>query len=185
MLVEEAGRRARRASRGAVPFRAAVSDAPELARAVGAWRHAGRRSRAPPTTASRRRSTCVIPTTTGSSCTPTGRASVAAAAQGGRPLRHHHDRARHRGSDARDRDEEPRAQAGRGLVMGHLHLHVGDIEQGLAFYRDLLGFEVSATSAARRSSRPAATTTTSASTSGSAPMSSRCRRTRPGCASGP
>jgi catechol 2,3-dioxygenase len=26
--------------------------------------------------------------------------------------------------------------------MGHLHLHVGDIEQGLAFYRDVIGFEV-------------------------------------------
>jgi catechol 2,3-dioxygenase len=31
-----------------------------------------------------------------------------------------------------------------GLRMGHLHLHVGDIEQGLAFYRDVLGFEVQA-----------------------------------------
>ena len=41
-------------------------------------------------------------------------------------------------------DEEPRAQAGRGLVMGHVHLHVGDIEQGLGFYRDVLGFEVMA-----------------------------------------
>ena len=28
--------------------------------------------------------------------------------------------------------------------MGHLHLHVGDIERGLAFYRDTLGFEVQA-----------------------------------------
>ena len=26
--------------------------------------------------------------------------------------------------------------------MGHLHLHVGDVEQGLAFYRDVLGFEL-------------------------------------------
>ena len=25
--------------------------------------------------------------------------------------------------------------------MGHLHLHVGDVDQGLAFYRDVLGFE--------------------------------------------
>jgi catechol 2,3-dioxygenase len=32
-------------------------------------------------------------------------------------------------------------QVGRGLRMGHLHLHVGDIEQGLGFYRDTLGFE--------------------------------------------
>jgi predicted enzyme related to lactoylglutathione lyase len=28
--------------------------------------------------------------------------------------------------------------------MGHLHLHVGDIDEGLAFYRDALGFEVQA-----------------------------------------
>jgi catechol 2,3-dioxygenase len=26
--------------------------------------------------------------------------------------------------------------------MGHLHLHVGDIAAGLAFYRDVIGFEV-------------------------------------------
>ena len=31
-----------------------------------------------------------------------------------------------------------------GLQMGHLHLHVGDIDQALAFYRDQLGFEVQA-----------------------------------------
>ena len=31
-----------------------------------------------------------------------------------------------------------------GVRMGHLHLHVGDIEQGIAFYRDVLGFEVQA-----------------------------------------
>src|SRR5215216_5853506 len=30
---------------------------------------------------------------------------------------------------------------GTGLRMGHLHLHVGDIEAGLAFYRDELGLE--------------------------------------------
>jgi catechol 2,3-dioxygenase len=29
-----------------------------------------------------------------------------------------------------------------GLRIGHVHLHVGDVEQGLAFYCDLLGFEV-------------------------------------------
>ena len=32
--------------------------------------------------------------------------------------------------------------AGAGLRTGHLHLHVGDIEEGLAFYRDVLGFDV-------------------------------------------
>jgi len=41
-------------------------------------------------------------------------------------------------------DELPRAQASAGIVVGHLHLHVGDVEQGLAFYRDVLGFEVMA-----------------------------------------
>ncbi|MEA2143312.1 MAG: catechol 2,3-dioxygenase [Solirubrobacteraceae bacterium] len=40
--------------------------------------------------------------------------------------------------------EKPRAHAGQGLVVGHLHLHIGDVEQGLAFYRDVLGFAVMA-----------------------------------------
>ncbi|MHB8658046.1 MAG: VOC family protein [Solirubrobacteraceae bacterium] len=31
-----------------------------------------------------------------------------------------------------------------GLRMGHLHLHVGDIDTALTFYRDLLGFELQA-----------------------------------------
>lgn len=38
--------------------------------------------------------------------------------------------------------EEPAPHADRDLTVGHLHLHVGDIEAGLGFYRDLLGFEV-------------------------------------------
>ena len=38
--------------------------------------------------------------------------------------------------------EEPRGKAGPGLVVGHVHLHVGDLERGLAFYRDVLGFEL-------------------------------------------
>ena len=38
--------------------------------------------------------------------------------------------------------EEPPRHADPDLTVGHLHLHVGDIERGLAFYRDLLGFEV-------------------------------------------
>ena len=37
--------------------------------------------------------------------------------------------------------EEPRRHADPGLVVGHLHLHVGDLGRGLAFYRDLVGFE--------------------------------------------
>jgi catechol 2,3-dioxygenase len=38
--------------------------------------------------------------------------------------------------------EEPRRDAGAGLAVGHVHLHVGDLERGLAFYRDVLGFEL-------------------------------------------
>ncbi|MDX6689171.1 MAG: catechol 2,3-dioxygenase [Solirubrobacteraceae bacterium] len=38
--------------------------------------------------------------------------------------------------------EDPAEQAGEGVQTGHLHLHVGDIDEGLAFYRDILGFEV-------------------------------------------
>jgi catechol 2,3-dioxygenase len=38
--------------------------------------------------------------------------------------------------------EEPRDHAGAGLVTGHVHLHVGDVERALGFYRDVLGFEV-------------------------------------------
>jgi catechol 2,3-dioxygenase len=34
------------------------------------------------------------------------------------------------------------AQVQPGLRVGHVHLHVGDIAAGLAFYRDVLGFEV-------------------------------------------
>jgi catechol 2,3-dioxygenase len=40
--------------------------------------------------------------------------------------------------------EPPSRQADPGLVVGHLHLHVGDVERGLAFYRDVIGFEVQA-----------------------------------------
>jgi len=38
--------------------------------------------------------------------------------------------------------EEVRGEAGPGLVVGHVHLHVGDLQRGLAFYRDVLGFEL-------------------------------------------
>ena len=40
--------------------------------------------------------------------------------------------------------EEPRPVAGPGLAIGHVHLHVGDLERGLGFYRDVLGFELMA-----------------------------------------
>jgi catechol 2,3-dioxygenase len=38
--------------------------------------------------------------------------------------------------------EEPRPSIDPALVVGHLHLHVGDVARGLAFYRDVLGFEL-------------------------------------------
>jgi catechol 2,3-dioxygenase len=38
--------------------------------------------------------------------------------------------------------EEPRREAGPGLVVGHVHLHVGDLDRGLGFYHDVLGFEL-------------------------------------------
>jgi catechol 2,3-dioxygenase len=38
--------------------------------------------------------------------------------------------------------EELRREAGPGLAIGHVHLHVGDLDRGLAFYHDVLGFDV-------------------------------------------
>lgn len=38
--------------------------------------------------------------------------------------------------------EDRREQAQPGLRTGHLHLHVGDVDEGLAFYRDVLGFDL-------------------------------------------
>jgi catechol 2,3-dioxygenase len=38
--------------------------------------------------------------------------------------------------------EELSRQAGPGLTVGHVHLHVGDLAAATAFYRDGLGFEV-------------------------------------------
>jgi catechol 2,3-dioxygenase len=40
--------------------------------------------------------------------------------------------------------EEPTAIVGDGLRVGHLHLHVGDVDEALAFYADVLGFELQA-----------------------------------------
>jgi catechol 2,3-dioxygenase len=39
-------------------------------------------------------------------------------------------------------DEQPQAQASPELKVGHLHLHVGDIERALEFWRDAVGFQV-------------------------------------------
>ena len=38
--------------------------------------------------------------------------------------------------------EQPRSEAGPGLAVGHVHLHVGDLDRGLDFYRDVLGFDL-------------------------------------------
>ncbi|HLI61525.1 MAG TPA: VOC family protein [Solirubrobacteraceae bacterium] len=38
-------------------------------------------------------------------------------------------------------EQAPEPHVDDGLRVGHLHLHVGDIAQALAFYRDLVGFE--------------------------------------------
>jgi catechol 2,3-dioxygenase len=40
--------------------------------------------------------------------------------------------------------EEPVDRVRPGLRVGHLHLHVGDIDEGLRFYRDTVGFDVMA-----------------------------------------
>jgi len=40
--------------------------------------------------------------------------------------------------------EEPRPVAGPGLAIGHMHLHVGDLDRGIGLYRDVLGFELRA-----------------------------------------
>ena len=37
--------------------------------------------------------------------------------------------------------EEPQRHADPALGVGHLHLHVGDMDRGLGLYRDLIGFE--------------------------------------------
>jgi catechol 2,3-dioxygenase len=39
-------------------------------------------------------------------------------------------------------DEEPQREAAPELVVGHVHLHVGDIDRALGFWRDGIGFEV-------------------------------------------
>jgi catechol 2,3-dioxygenase len=40
---------------------------------------------------------------------------------------------------------EPEAHAAAGLRMGHVHLHVGDLEAARGFYSDVLGFELMTT----------------------------------------
>jgi catechol 2,3-dioxygenase len=38
--------------------------------------------------------------------------------------------------------EEPSRHVETGLSIGHVHLHVGDVEQAIRFYRDVVGFEL-------------------------------------------
>jgi catechol 2,3-dioxygenase len=38
--------------------------------------------------------------------------------------------------------EQPSHKVGDGLRMGHVHLHVGSIDDGIAFYSDVLGFDI-------------------------------------------
>ncbi|MCW3063686.1 MAG: Glyoxalase/bleomycin resistance protein/dioxygenase [Solirubrobacterales bacterium] len=40
--------------------------------------------------------------------------------------------------------EEPTPRVAPGLEVGHLHLHVGDVDEALRFYRDVVGFELMA-----------------------------------------
>ncbi|MFY9487242.1 MAG: VOC family protein, partial [Solirubrobacterales bacterium] len=37
---------------------------------------------------------------------------------------------------------EPESDADPETVIGHVHLHVGDTDEGLAFYRDVIGFDL-------------------------------------------
>jgi catechol 2,3-dioxygenase len=39
-------------------------------------------------------------------------------------------------------DEEPQPYVAPETVVGHVHLHIGDIDRSLAFYRDVIGFQV-------------------------------------------
>jgi catechol 2,3-dioxygenase len=45
---------------------------------------------------------------------------------------------------ARVAGEDPSPRVRQGLRMGHLHLHVGDVAEGLRFYAGVLGFELQA-----------------------------------------
>ena len=64
-----------------------------------------------------------------------------------------------------------------GVRIGHVHLKVANLDRALAFYCDVLGFELTQRAAARRpSSRPAAIITTSRSTPGRASAARPRRR---------
>ena len=142
VLHEERGRPARPARRP-LPLRAALSRPGGAGpRGASGSPTRGRRSRARPTTARTRRSTCPTRTATASSSPPTARASAWPAGLGydGGPAPLDVDALLATVAG----EEPPPTQVGEGLRMGHLHLHVGDIDEALRFYRDVLGFEVQA-----------------------------------------
>lgn len=43
---------------------------------------------------------------------------------------------------AESRDEQPAARMPPGTVMGHMHLHVADVDEAERFYRDAVGFDL-------------------------------------------
>jgi len=101
---------------------------------AGASPSAASRSTAHRITAPTRRSTCPIRTESASSSRRTARASSG-------PTR--------AALDAPDlfatiEGEPYAASADAGLRIGHIHLHVGDLESETGFYRDGLGFEITA-----------------------------------------
>ena len=131
--------------RGALPLRAALPARARSSRApAAASPRRGPRSTAPPTTARTRRSTCPTPTASASSSPPTARASTGPTAR----RRHLRPRPGSRSTSAacsrRSTGERRAAPGGRRPAVGHVHLHVGDLEAATRFYRDGLGFEVMA-----------------------------------------
>ena len=91
-----------------------------------------------PTTAPTRRSTCPTRTATGSSWPPTGRARSGRTCSATAPGR---GRSTRRTCTALADAPAP-ARGAPGLAVGHLHLHVGDVDAARAFYRDVIGFDV-------------------------------------------
>lgn len=57
--------------------------------------------------------------------------------------------------------EDLPAHADRDLRVGHLHMHVGDIPEALAYWRDVIGFEVMTDMGSAAFIAAAAITTTS------------------------
>jgi len=62
----------------------------------------------------------------------------------------------------------PFAPVNPGVRMGHVHLKVADIDRALAFYRDVLGFELTQRLGSQAAFISAGTTIISASTPGKA-----------------